>query len=176
MAAPFWDALALGMLEGAAEFLPVSSTGHLILAGAVLGHEPADLVTFNIVIQLGAILAILVAYRARLVAGAAALRRRDPAAVRLSRNLAMATLPALLVGALAYEAIKALLASPETVVVSLFLGGLALLLLDRRDPARPGAPPRALAELSAGAAMAIGAVQCLALVPGVSRSGATILG
>lgn len=176
MATPLLDALVLGVLEGAAEFLPISSTGHLILASAAMGHDPADQVTFNIVIQLGAILAILVAYRARLVTGAAGLLRRDPVTLRMSRNLALATLPALVLGAVAYEAIKVLLASPETVVVSLFVGGLALLLLDRRDDAKRPATRRDLASLSATAALLIGAVQCLALIPSVSRSGATILG
>lgn len=173
MAASPLEAVLLGVLEGAAEFLPISSTGHLILASRLFGLEPEAQATFNIVIQLGAILAVLIAYRRRFLDAANGVLRRDPDELRFVRNVALATVPALLVGFLAYDGVKALLGSPETVAVALMAGGVAMLVLER-PRRRPVVP--SVQAIPAWTALLIGAAQCLALVPGVSRSGATILG
>src|SRR5690348_5925367 len=106
------DAFLLGVLEGLTELLPVSSTGHLILLGAWLGHEGEAAKTLEIVIQLGAVLAVVVYYRARLQALLRGLARRDPASVRLALALALAFLPAALLGLAFHKAIKARLFGP----------------------------------------------------------------
>lgn len=165
-------AALLGMLEGLTEFIPVSSTGHLLLAGHFLGFESAGK-TFEVVIQLGAILALFSVYAARLSALFRA-ARSDPAARRAVLSVLLAFLPAVGVGLLAHDFIKTVLfETPVLIAVMLILGGIVLLVVDRIVP-----PPRhfdALA-LPLGKSLIIGFVQCLAMVPGVSRSGATIVG
>ncbi len=165
--------LLLGVIEGLTEFLPVSSTGHLILAGALLGFEGESSVAFKIAIQFGAILAVLVAYWRRFWAVAEGMIRRDPASWAFTRNILIGFLPALAIGVVAYDAIRAAIQTPLLVAVMLVLGGIAILLIERtvkqvRFESVEGVPTRT--------AVAIGFVQCLAMVPGVSRSGATIMG
>ena len=165
------QAALFGLVEGLTEFLPISSTGHLILLGSALGLDDERTKTFEVVIQLGAILAVVWFFRARFLD--VARRAADPSTRRFVLNLALAFLPAAVLGFLFHHAIKALLFRPLTVALALILGGLAILLIEARRPRLrvaevEGMPP--------SLALGIGLAQCLALVPGVSRSGATILG
>ncbi len=165
--------ILLGIIEGVTEFLPVSSTGHLILASEILGFEGESTVAFKIAIQLGAILAVVVAYWRRFRDVGIGLLARDAQALAFTRNILIGFLPAMLIGILAYEAIRAAIQSPLLVAAMLVLGGIAILLLDRR-----ARMPRfdTVEAIPARTAIVIGIVQCLAMVPGVSRSGASILG
>ncbi len=162
----------LGLVEGLTEFLPVSSTGHLVLLVDLLGFKAPPGKTFEIVIQLGAILAVCIVYRARLWRAATGMFT-EPAERRFVRNLLLAFLPAMAIGAVAYPYIKRLLDSPMVVSAMLVLGGIAILVIERAVRA-----PKvfAVAEMSPRLALGIGFFQCLAMVPGVSRSGATIMG
>jgi undecaprenyl-diphosphatase len=162
----------LGIVEGLTEFLPVSSTGHLILAGEVM-QVPQGTETFDIVIQLGAILAVVVLYRARFAAVLAGLARRDPTAIRFTRNVLVGFLPSAVIGAVAYGAIKAMLTTPIIVAVALILGGIAILVIERlvRHPTCDS-----VEGMSVRTTLGIGFIQCLSMIPGVSRSGATIMG
>ena len=165
-------AALLGLLEGATEFIPVSSTGHLLLASHFLGFE-SQAKTFEVVIQLGAVLAIVIAYLGKLawVFGSA---HRDPAARRFIGSVLLAFLPAAVLGVLLHDVIKTVLfETPRLIAVMLILGGLVLLWVDRL-PLRPR--HEEADRLPLRTAFAIGLCQCLALVPGVSRSGATIVG
>ena len=166
-------AIVLGVVEGVTEFLPVSSTGHLILATRLLGFDAARWALFNVVIQLGAIAAIIVLYWRTFLAVLAGLIRREPGAVRFVRNLVIAFLPAAVIGLALHKRIEALLGKPRVVAVALIVGGVAILLVER--VARAGRT-RGVSAIPIGTAAGIGLVQCLAMVPGVSRSGATILG
>lgn len=165
--------LILGIVEGITEFLPVSSTGHLILATRLLGYDAEHWALFNVVIQLGAILAIVVLYWRTVWAVVAGLARREAGAWRFVRNLLVAFAPAAVIGLLLHKRIEALLGYAEVVAVALIVGGVAILAIERL--AKPGTI-RGVADIPLGTALAIGVVQCLAMVPGVSRSGATILG
>lgn len=165
-------AAILGVVEGATEFIPVSSTGHLILAGRWLAFEGDTATTFEIVIQLGAILAVLWLYRAK-VLGAVAHARSDAAARRLLLNLAIAFVPAAAVGFLIHDFITEHLFKPRVVALSLVLGGIAILAIERWH--RP--PTTATVDdISPRMALGIGLAQMLSLIPGVSRSGSTIMG
>jgi undecaprenyl-diphosphatase len=165
--------ILLGIVEGLTEFIPVSSTGHLILAGELLGFKSAQSATFDIVIQLGAILAVVVLYWRRFTGVAAGLVRREPDALAFARNVALGCLPALIVGAVAYRYIKAMLESPVTVAVALIVGGVAILVIERL--VKP-APEGAVETMGWRTALGVGVVQCLSMIPGMSRSGATIMG
>ena len=168
----FFEAILLGLLEGLTEFIPVSSTGHILLAGHFLGFESTGK-TFEVLIQLGAVLAVLSVYFGRLWRVAVALPN-DPAARRFVFSVLLAFLPAALFGAVAHGFIKTVLfESPALICVMLILGGLVLLLVDRL-PLRP--VHHDAMQYPPGLALRIGLFQCLALVPGVSRSGATIVG
>jgi undecaprenyl-diphosphatase len=165
-------AALLGLIEGLTEFLPVSSTGHILLAGHFLGFESAGK-TFEVVIQLGAILAIVIVYWAKLVSTVAGLPR-DPQARRFAGSVLIAFLPAVVIGAMAHDVIKTVLfESPRLIATMLVIGGVVLLVVDRL-PLRPRFD--AADRLPMGLALAIGLIQCLAMIPGVSRSGATIVG
>lgn len=164
-------ALVLGLVEGLTEFIPVSSTGHLILLGHFLGFKEAA--TFDVLIQLGAILAILLVYFNRLVQIARAL----PVSVK-ARHFVLAVLfgflPAAVIGAIAHDFIKTVLFdSPKVVCISLILGGIVLLVIDKIKfkPKYTSAY-----EFSWPMAIKIGFFQCLAMIPGTSRSGSTIVG
>ena len=161
----FLDAIILGIVEGITEFLPISSTGHLILAAQVLQiPETEFLKTFEISIQLGAILAVCLLYWRRLFLEVAVMKR-----------ILVALLPALGVGFLFYASIKKLFESPMTVVAALFLGGIALILFEWFQKGKEG-DIADMAQMSYKTAFLVGLFQALAVVPGVSRAGATILG
>jgi undecaprenyl-diphosphatase len=166
-------AIILGIVEGVTEFLPVSSTGHLILAGALLGYDDARWQMFNIVIQLGAILAVVVLYWRTFWTVMVGLAKRDPGSIRFVRNLLIAFMPAAVIGVLAKKHIEALLLQPKVVAVALIVGGVAILVIER--VVKPGTT-RGIAAVPAKTALGVGFLQCLAMIPGVSRSGATILG
>lgn len=162
----------LGLLEGLTEFIPVSSTGHLLLAGHFLGFESAGK-TFEVVIQLGAVLAILTLYAQRLIAVAAA-APSDPGARRFIWSILIAFMPAVVIGVLAHDFIKTVLfETPTLIAIMLILGGFVLLVVDRIAP-----EPRFddAMHFPLPVALKIGFFQCLAMIPGTSRSGATIVG
>lgn len=165
------DAVVLGVVEGLTEFLPISSTGHLIIAGHLLGQEGELAKTFEIVIQLGAILAVVWLYRSRLWQLARGLDQAGPRL--LVAKLLLAFLPAACAGLLLHRPIKLHLFDPAVVAWALVAGGLAILLIERRDHSQGVA---ALEQVSVRQAFAIGLAQTLALIPGVSRAGATIMG
>jgi undecaprenyl-diphosphatase len=166
------DALVLGILEGLTEFIPVSSTGHILLAGHFLGFESTGK-AFEVLIQLGAILAILAAYFGRLWKLLTDLPR-DRRAQRFVLGILIAFLPAAIIGALAHDFIKSVLfETPKLICIMLILGGLVLLWVDRW-----ALKPKYhdIMDFPVPMALGIGLFQCLALIPGTSRSGATIVG
>jgi len=173
----FLQAILLGLVEGITEFLPVSSTGHLIVADALMGRsDPA----FTIAIQVGAITAILVLFWRRLWDAACRLGSSDSdEGVNLIWLLLAASIPAIAVGLLFGDAIKSLLFNPITVASTLVVGGIALLgleaLLDRRKTQGKKTDGE-ISKMSWRDALVVGLFQCLALIPGTSRSGATIAG
>jgi len=169
---PVVKAAILGVVEGATEFIPVSSTGHLILVGDWLGFTGEDAKAFEIFIQLGAILAIVWLYRER-IGRVLRTATRDRMSQRLLANLFIAFLPAAVVGLLTHRLIKQYLFSPVIVATSMFVGGIAILLIERLRP-RPRVS--SVDDVSPGVALGIGLAQVLSLVPGTSRSGATIMG
>jgi undecaprenyl-diphosphatase len=169
---PVVKAAILGVVEGATEFIPVSSTGHLILVGDWLGFTGEDAKAFEIFIQLGAILAIVWLYRER-ISRVLRTATRDRMSQRLLVNLFIAFLPAAVVGLLTHRLIKQYLFSPVIVAASMFVGGIAILVIERLRP-RPRVP--SVDDVSPGVALGIGLAQVLSLVPGTSRSGATIMG
>jgi undecaprenyl-diphosphatase len=165
-------AAVLGLVEGATEFIPVSSTGHLIVVSDWLGLLDERAKTFDIFIQLGAILSIVWLYRARL-AHAVVATRDDPLTRRFLGNLLIAFLPAAVVGFLAHDWIKGRLFNPTVVAVALVVGGILILVIER------WAPPTRVSDVAAvppRTAWGIGLAQVLSLIPGTSRSGATIMG
>jgi undecaprenyl-diphosphatase len=166
------SALILGAIEGFTEFLPISSTGHLILAGDLLGFQDNTGKVFEVVIQLGAILAVVVFSFGRLWQVLVGLPR-DPAARRFALAVILAFLPAAVLGAIFHDFIKSVLFSPWVVVTSLVLGGIAILLIERMSP-RPRY--RSIDSIPMKTALGIGFCQAIAMIPGVSRAGATILG
>jgi undecaprenyl-diphosphatase len=165
-------AFILGVVEGATEFLPVSSTGHLIIIGDLLSFNDEKSKVFNIFIQLGAILAICWEYRIRLrhVASGAL---NDRAAQRFLINLGVAFMPAALLGLAFHSQIKAYLFSPFTVAIALIAGGFVILIVEKFAPVPV---TETVDDMSIKQALKVGFAQSLALIPGVSRSGATILG
>jgi undecaprenyl-diphosphatase len=165
-------ALVLGIVEGLTEFLPVSSTGHLILAGDLLGFNDERGKLFEIVIQSGAILAVCWEYRAKLVAVIGGLPR-DRAAQRFVLNLFIAFLPLAILGLLFGKAIKASLFNPVAVATAFIVGAFVILWAERREHViRIGN----VDDLTAADAFKLGLAQACALIPGTSRSGATIIG
>ncbi len=172
-----WQAAVLGLVEGITEYLPISSTGHLILISSLLGldtpEQKSALDAFEIVIQGGAILAVLGLYAQRVAQMARGLIGRDAAGLRLVIQIAIAFVPSALVGLALRHAIHDHLFRPLPVLGALFAGGLWMLWLDRqRDPAQGAA----LESLTFRSALAIGLFQCAALWPGTSRSMMTIAG
>ena len=163
----------LGIVEGLTEFLPVSSTGHLILATRLLGYDAARWEVFNIVIQLGAILAVVVLYWRTFWAVLQGLVRRDATAIRFTRNILVAFIPAAVIGMALHKKIEALLGNALVVAVALILGGMAILAIEWRVKK---ATVTGVADVPLRTTIGIGFIQCLAMIPGVSRSGATIMG
>ncbi|HEX8906033.1 MAG TPA: undecaprenyl-diphosphate phosphatase [Longimicrobiaceae bacterium] len=166
-------AAVMGVVEGATEFIPVSSTGHLIIAGDLLGFDRwHGAETFEVFIQLGAILAVVWLYRAKIFGVVRDAPRSEPAR-RLILNLVIAFLPAALVGFVAHDFIKDKLFNPVTVAVALVIGGVIILAIEawhRRVVVET------VDDIPPGKALGIGLAQLLSLIPGTSRSGATIMG
>ncbi len=165
-------AVILGVVEGATEFLPVSSTGHLIVVSTWLGYVGAEAETFNIVIQFGAILAVIWHYRQMLLDMLRSLRGGGPSR-RLVGNLLAAFLPAVVIGLMAHDWIRAHLFAVEVVGWALIVGGLVMLLLEWR---RPTTTADSVEQVTLAQATGIGFAQLLAMIPGTSRSASTILG
>lgn len=166
-------AIILGIVEGVTEFLPVSSTGHLILASDLLGYDAARWAVFNIAIQPGAILAIVVLYWRTFVAVMKGVLAGQRESIAFVRNVLIAFLPAVVIGFILKDRIDTLLESAKVVAWSLIIGGVAILIIERL--ARPR-DTGGVSAVSVGQATTVGLVQCIAMIPGVSRSGATIMG
>lgn len=165
--------IILGIVEGLTEFLPVSSTGHLILATELLGFDANRWALFNIAIQPGAILAIVVLYWRTFWDVIEGMFARQPDAWRFVRNLAVAFVPAVVVGLAIGDQIESLLGNGVVVAWALIIGGVAILIVEKL--ARP-TDCGGVANVTFRHSIGIGLIQCLAMIPGVSRSGATILG
>jgi len=166
-------AILLGIVEGLTEFLPVSSTGHLILATEVFGYNAAQWAMFNVLIQVGAILAVVVLYWRTFWHAGIGVLKLEPQGLRFARNVIVAFIPAAILGVLLKHEIDALLESPKVVGWALVVGGIAILAIERLIAPGEDVP---VAELPLRKVIGIGIAQCLAMVPGVSRSGATIMG
>jgi undecaprenyl-diphosphatase len=167
-------AILLGIVEGLTEFLPVSSTGHLILAAELLGYRADQWSTFNVIIQLGAILAVIVLYWRTFWTVATGLFSREAGAWRFATNIAVAFVPSAVLGLILIDNIEALLGNAVVVAVALIVGGIAILLIERL--VKPATIEPGVAAIPVKRALGIGFIQCLSMVPGVSRSGATIMG
>jgi len=170
------EALLLGVLEGLTEFLPVSSTGHLILLGSRMGHEDEAAKTLAIVIQLGAVLAVIVYYRGLLAGHIRGALRKDPASLRLLSALVIAFFPAALLGLAFHKLIKEKLFGPIPVAIALIVGGVVMIASDFLMKQRKAANTGSLEDITPKRALAIGVAQCFSLWPGASRSMTTILG
>jgi len=177
-------AAILGIVEGLTEFLPISSTGHLILASSLLGFRGDNVATFEIAIQTGAMFAVMWEYRARLIGTVAGILR-DATAQRFALNVAVAFVPAVVLGLAFGSMIKARLFHPVPVATAFVVGGLIILWVERRHHRRFGerdlqgqrlARVPTVDDMSALDALKVGLVQCVALIPGMSRSGSTIIG
>ncbi|HYR25597.1 MAG TPA: undecaprenyl-diphosphate phosphatase [Aquabacterium sp.] len=175
----FVKAALMGIVEGLTEFLPISSTGHLILAdslmnfGGAAGAEKAKV--FEIAIQTGAILAVILVYLQRIrdtITGLAS----DPKAQRFAINVIVGFLPAVVLGLLVGKAVKAHLFTPMVVATTFILGGIIIAIVERQAAGRPTPRVATVDDMSWQDALKVGLLQCLALVPGTSRSGATIIG
>lgn len=166
-------AIILGIVEGITEFLPVSSTGHLILATELLGFDAEKWAAFNVIIQLGAILAIVVLYWRTFWAVIEGLFKSNAMSWRFVRNVLIGFLPAAVIGVVLIKYIEALLGDPKVVAVALILGGIAILVIERMVKRSDVV---GVAEMPLKTAVGVGFAQCLAMIPGVSRSGATIMG
>ena len=168
-----FKALILGIVEGITEFLPISSTGHLSIVGDLLNFNDEVGKVFEIVIQLGAILAVCWEFRARLLKVAGGVISGDAIAWRFVVNLLIALLPAAIVGLLFIKAIKAHLFQPFTVAIAFIVGGLVILWVERRQ--RPVRVAR-VDDMRWNDALKVGLAQTFSLIPGTSRAGATIMG
>lgn len=187
----FIKAFFLGILEGLTEFIPVSSTGHLILFGDWIHFESSSGKVFEVVIQFGSILAVMWIFRARLwqlIHGTFTGVRSE---MLFTRNLLVAFLPAAVIGAIFIKAIKNLFYHPAVIGVTLVLGGLIMLYVERKAHNTPSTAPHPAADDTAAEvhatahtleqitwkqALGVGCAQCIAMIPGVSRSGSTIIG
>jgi undecaprenyl-diphosphatase len=177
-------AALMGIVEGLTEFLPISSTGHLILAGSLLDFTGETVKVFEIAIQTGAMLAVIWEYRQRLAATVTGLAT-EPAARRFALNVVVAFIPAVVFGLLLGKIVKAHLFHPVPVALAFIVGGLVILWVERRHRRLFGdrdlqgarrARVETVDDMSGLDALKVGLVQCLALIPGTSRSGATIIG
>jgi undecaprenyl-diphosphatase len=174
---PLWIALVLGIVEGVTEYLPVSSTGHLVLAGHVLGlpdDDPARQ-SFEIVVQLGAILAVVVHYRALLAERVGGLLKGEARAVRLGSALLIAFAPAAVVGLLFRKLIKHWLLRPLPVAAALVAGGVLMIVVERLRRRQHVEGAEGLENVTAARALAIGVGQVFSLWPGASRAMCTIV-
>ena len=166
----------MGIVEGLTEFLPISSTGHLILAGSLLGFDDDKAKVFDIAIQTGAIFAVMLVYWQKIRATLLGLTS-DKEAQRFAVNVFIAFVPAVLLGLLFGKAIKAHLFTPEVVAVTFIIGGFVILWAERRQLKNPTSVRiHSVEAMSPRDALKVGLAQCLAMIPGTSRSGATIIG
>src|SRR5215217_1640093 len=163
----------MGVVEGLTEFLPVSSTGHLILAGSLLGFDDEKAKVFDIAIQTGAILAVIIVYWQKIRDTLVALPTQKQAQ-RFALNVLIAFFPAVVLGLLFGKAIKAHLFTPAVVASTFILGGFIILWAEKR--AKTAVRIHEVDEMTPLDAIKVGLVQCLAMIPGTSRSGATIIG
>ena len=169
-------AAVMGVVEGLTEFLPISSTGHLILAGSLLGFDDDKAKVFDIAIQTGAIFAVILVYWQKIRDTVLALPSQRQAQ-RFALNVLIAFLPAVILGLLFGKAIKAHLFTPVVVASTFILGGFIILWAERRQSNNPTlARIQAVEEMTPLDALKVGLAQCLAMIPGTSRSGATIIG
>ena len=169
-------AIIMGLVEGFTEFLPISSTGHLILAGSLLDFTGTKATVFKIVIQLGAVLAVVWEYRERVIRMLTGLTS-DPVQQRFARNVAVAFVPAALAGVLFSATITEVLFHPTPVAIALVVGGVIILWAERRQRLNPSlARVQTAEEMTLLDALKVGFAQCFALIPGTSRSGSTIIG
>ena len=166
-------AAVMGVVEGLTEFLPISSTGHLILSGSLLGFHDDKAKVFEIAIQTGAIFAVILVYWDKIRTTLRQLPYKQEAQ-RFAMNVGIGFFPAVLLGLLFGKAIKANLFTPEVVATTFILGGLIILWAERRPPSTVRI--RAVEDMRGRDALKVGLVQCLAMIPGTSRSGATIIG
>ena len=166
-------AIILGIVEGVTEFLPVSSTGHLVLAGALLGYNDKQWNAFNVIIQLGAIFAIVVLYWRTFWAVLEGVIKGNAVSWRFVRNILIGFVPSAILGVLLINRIEALLLRPAIVAWAFILGGVAILVIERLVKQTPII---GVAEMPLKSVIGVGLVQCLSMIPGVSRSGATIMG
>ena len=175
----YLKAALMGVVEGLTEFLPISSTGHLILAGSLLSFDEAigadRAKVFQIAIQTGAILAVVLVYWQRLLATLTGLAS-EPRAQRFALNVTIGFLPAVVLGLALGTAIQAHLFTPTVVATTFILGGFIILWAERRQSAAVTVRISEVDDMSAADALKVGLLQCLALVPGTSRSGASIIG
>ena len=183
-------AFFLGIIEGLTEFIPVSSTGHLIIIGDWISFTSSSGKVFEVVIQLGSILAVMWVFRARLWQLIRGTLTGVPVEVAFTRNLLLAFLPAAVIGAIFIKTIKQVFYHPGVVAVTLVLGGLIMLWVERKTHHTPGDMPgaaddsasderataRTLEQITWKQAIGVGVAQCVAMIPGVSRSGSTIIG
>ena len=166
-------AAIMGVVEGLTEFLPISSTGHLILAGSLLGFDDAKAKVFDIAIQTGAILAVIIVYWQKIRATLIALPT-ERQAQKFALNVLIGFLPAVVLGLLFGKMIKEHLFTPTVVATTFILGGFIILWAERRP--QSAARIHSVDDMSALDALKVGLVQCMAMIPGTSRSGATIIG
>jgi undecaprenyl-diphosphatase len=166
------SAVLLGIVEGLTEFIPVSSTGHLIFVSDLIGFDPPYAKLFEIVIQFGAILAVCWLYRAKIIEVTLGVLS-NPDDFRFARNVLLAFLPAVVIGVLAYGFIKRVLFSPWVVAVSLVVGGIAIFVIEavHKTPRH-----HVIDRFPVATSIGVGLCQTLAMIPGVSRAGATIMG
>src|SRR6185369_12775466 len=157
-----WKTVLIGVVEGLTEFLPVSSTGHIILAEEILHFQGPPGKVFEIVIQLGAILAVCFLYRQKIIATVQGVLRRDPVSLRFAAAIVVAFLPAAVIGVAAHKYIKSVLFNPTVVAVALIVGGIAILVIERYAQ-RPRM--KSLDEVDLKTALYIGLCQCLAMIP-----------
>ena len=167
-----FDAFLMGLIEGLTEFLPISSTGHLILLGELLGFQGPPGKVFEISIQLGAILAVVVVFWPRLLDVAKHMWRPRTPQRYFAINIILAFLPAMVIGATLHGTITAKLFNPYVVCVALILGGIAIIAIERK---MPNPSIHSVPEIGPLVALLIGFGQALAMIPGTSRSGATII-
>jgi undecaprenyl-diphosphatase len=168
-------AAIMGIVEGLTEFLPVSSTGHLILAGSLLGFDDDKAKVFDIAIQTGAILAVIIVYWQKIRETLVALPTQERAR-RFALNVIVGFLPAAVIGLVAYKTIKAYLFTPGVVASAFIVGALVILWVERRKDAERAVRVQSVDDMRVLDALKVGLVQCLGMIPGTSRSGATIIG
>ena len=165
--------IVIGIVEGVTEFLPISSTGHILLAEEVLHFQGPQGKVFEIVIQFGAILAICLLYWRKIIAPVGGVVRREPTSIRFATAVIVAFLPAAVIGVIAHKYIKMMLDTPIVVPIAFIVGGIAILVIEHYAQ-RPRI--KSVDDIDWKTALFVGFCQCLAMIPGVSRSGATIMG